>query len=324
MILAGIDIGTNTLRLLVAEINDTAFRELYSDRKITRLGRNLERAGSLSRDAEERSLAVLAEFAGKARRYSAFRTAAAGTSALRKAANAGEFVREARQRAGIDITIIRGEEEARLTLLGVGRVLGEPGKPGGRGPGSMLVIDIGGGSTEAIVTRPDSSPTMQSLHLGAVYLTERFLKHDPPSGEELDMLHQAVREELVKMDESVRSPRPGVCAGTAGTITTLAAMDQGLAEYDPDKINHYVLTREAVGRIIRRLSVSTLEQRRAVAGLEPGREDIILAGAVVAREIMERYDYAELLVSDWGLREGIVIDLYEKIKRDEGRETKDD
>jgi exopolyphosphatase/guanosine-5'-triphosphate,3'-diphosphate pyrophosphatase len=320
MILAGIDIGTNTLRLLVAETGPGAFCEPYSDRKITRLGQGLDRTAALSRDAVERSIAALMDFSAKIRECSAVRAAAMGTSALRNAVNAGEFIGEARQRTGIDIAVITGEEEARLTLLGVAGALKAARKGPDAGPlESALVIDIGGGSTELIVTRRGSEPEIASLPLGAVHLTERFIRNDPPSAGELNALRRAVRSELDGYEKGRQrtwgtgTTPARVCAGTAGAITTLAAMDQGLREYDPARINGFVLRRASLDAIIDRLSASTLARRREMAGLERGREDIVLAGAVVAQEIMERYGYPEMLVSDWGLREGIVLDLYEKV-----------
>ncbi len=310
MILAGIDIGTNSLRLLVAEIGDNTFRELHSERTITRLGQDLDRTGMLSREAEERSLAGLADFAAHIPLFSTFRTAAVGTSALRNAANAAEFIKEVKARTGLDITVITGEEEARLTLMGVGRVLK------GHSLESALVVDIGGGSTELILTRPGSACVAMSLPLGAVYLTERFIKHDPPPDDELAKLRDAVRDELGQVDRIVPVPKGnGICAGTAGTITTLAAMDQRLARYEPNKITNHVLTRRSIDAIVRTLVMSTFEERRGIAGLEAGREDIILAGAIITQEILEWCGCEKMLVSDWGLREGIILDLYEKLTR---------
>jgi exopolyphosphatase/guanosine-5'-triphosphate,3'-diphosphate pyrophosphatase len=158
---------------------------------------------------------------------------------------------------------------------------------------------------------------MVSLPLGAVYLTERFIKHDPPSQEELELLRRAVRDELSMHDNVIGTEPAGVFAGTAGTVTTLAAIEQGLTEYDPERINRFILTREAIDGIVTLLSRSTLKERKSIPGLESGREDIILAGAMVAAEIMERYGHAKMVVSDWGLREGIIIDLYGKVSREQ-------
>jgi len=317
MILAGIDIGTNTLRLLVAELGPDTFRELYSDRKITRLGQDVDRTGRLSQEAEERSLNALAEFARHFSEYSVIDVSAVGTSALRNASNAADFVKRIQQRTGLEVSVIDGDEEARLTLLGVNSALGRATGAGqGIFPEAGLVIDIGGGSTEMIFTRPGSETLMRSLPLGAVYLTERFIKNDPPKQEELEGLRRFIVAQLDALERELRrdSQQERSVVGTAGTITTLAAIDLGLAEYDPDAINGHILSREALDRIVRTLGASTLRERRMIAGLEHGREDIILSGAIIAQEIMERRGCPELLVTVGGLREGIVLELYRKLQ----------
>ncbi len=313
MILAGIDIGTNTLRLLIAETRPGSFHEISSDRRVVRLGQDLDRGGMLTRDAEDRALKALGDFSEKIRRYSALHTSAVGTSALRNASNAAAFIEKVKSKTGLDIRVITGEEEAKLTLAGVVR--------GVKGFGELhrgtldfaLVIDIGGGSTEIIEKCPAEETTSASLPLGAVYLTDRYLKNDPPVRAEMEQLRRAVKDSLDK-HRDMMEPGPGKAfIGTAGTITTLAAMDLSLSEYDPRKINGHTLSREAVDELVRRLAASTLKERRSIPGLEHGREDIILAGAVVAQEIMERSGFPSMVVSDWGLREGIVLDLYDKI-----------
>jgi exopolyphosphatase/guanosine-5'-triphosphate,3'-diphosphate pyrophosphatase len=212
--------------------------------------------------------------------------------------------------------VISGEEEARLTLLGVAYTLTGNEKQKKLNPlASSLVIDIGGGSTEIIATRLGETPVIRSLPLGAVYLTERCIKHDPPIAEEVVLLRGMVREELDRYSALIQPDPAGMLVGTAGTITTLAAIDQGLERYDPARINRFALTRDSIDRIVDTLSMSSLEQRRTIRGLEPGREDIILAGAVILQETIRRFGYTSMLVSDWGLREGIVLDLYEKITK---------
>jgi len=315
MILAGIDIGTNTLRLLVAETGPDSFHEIYADRKITRLGQDLDRRGMLTREAEDRSLKALADFTEKIRRHAALHTAVIGTSALRNASNAAPFIEEVKIKTGLVIRVITGEEEARLTLAGVVHALKGFGELRRTVLESALVIDIGGGSTEIIVTHPAEKPTMASLPLGAVYLTERYLKNDPPTPAEMELLRRAVKD-ILEENGVLMKPGPGkACVGTAGTITTLAAMELRLAEYDPDKINGHVLVRETVNAIVRKLTASTLKERRSIPGLETGREDIILAGAVVTQEIMERFGFTMMVVSNGGLREGIVLDLYERLTK---------
>ena len=314
MILAGIDIGTNTLRLLVAETGPDSFREIYADRKITRLGQDLDLSGMLASEAQDRALKALGDFAEQIQRHAAIQTAAIGTSALRNASNSSAFIHAVKKKTGIGIQVISGDEEARLTLLGVAHTLtGDQGQNKLNPLTSSLVIDIGGGSTEIIATRLGETPDIRSLPLGAVYLTERCIKHDPPLAEEVALLRGLVREELDRYSAMIRPDLAGRLVGTAGTITTLAAIDQGLERYDPARINRSALTSDSIDKIVDTLSMSSLGERRTIRGLEPGREDIILAGAVILQEIMRRFGYTSMLVSDWGLREGIVLDLYEKI-----------
>jgi exopolyphosphatase/guanosine-5'-triphosphate,3'-diphosphate pyrophosphatase len=323
MILAGIDIGTNTLRLLVAETGPDSFREIYADRKITRLGQDLDLNGMLTSEAQDRALKALGDFSEQIRRHAALQTAAIGTSALRNASNSSAFIHAVKKKTGIGIAVISGEEEARLTLLGVARTLTGDERQKQLTPlVSSLVIDIGGGSTEIITNRRDKAPVIISLPLGAVYLTERCIKHDPPIAEEVTHLRRMVREELDRYSAMIQPDPAGMLIGTAGTITTLAAMDQRLDGYDPARINRSVLTRDSIDKIVDTLSMSSLVERRTIRGLEPGREDIILAGAVILQEIIRRFGFTSMLVSDWGLREGIVLDLYEKIvKQDATKAT---
>ncbi len=313
MILAGIDIGTNTLRLLIAETRHGSFHEIYADRRVTRLGQDLDRSGMLTCDAEDRALKALGDFAENIRRYSALHTAAIGTSAFRNASNAAPFIEKVKTRTGIDIRVITGEEEARLTLAGVVRAVKGFGGLHRDALDSAIVVDIGGGSTEIIETHPAEETITVSLPLGAVYLTDRYIKSDPPVPTEMALLRRAVKD-ILGQHKDIMQPGPGKAfIGTAGTITTLAAMDLRLSEYDPRKINGHTLSRETVDEIVRTLAASTLKERRSIPGLEKGREDIILAGAVATQEIMERSGFTSMLVSDWGLREGIVLDLYDRI-----------
>lgn len=313
MILAGIDIGTNTLRLLIADVGPGSFRELISERKITRLGQDLDRCGVLSPGAMERSLNALAVFQKNIEQQGVRYTSAFGTSALRRAANSSVFIDRVRKETGLMVRVASGEEEARLTLLGVAQSLAANGGLPGKALGAAFVVDIGGGSTEIIITHPDRKPVIASLPLGAVYLADRFIKNDPPSPDDLARLRHSVREEL---DASAGTLQPAVnciCIGTAGTIATLAAIAQGLDKYDPEKINRSILTREFINAAVLKLEASTLEDRKKIRGLETGREDIILSGSIIAQEIMHCYGFDSLVVSEWGLREGIVIDLFERL-----------
>ncbi len=305
MILAGIDIGTNTLRLLIADAGSRTLSILHSARIITRLGEMLDRTGLLSEAARQRSLRALDTFARDIRRMQPAAVCTVGTSALRSAGNAQEFIEEVRGHTGLEVRVIAGQEEARLTLLGVTRSLNVH---------PAVVVDIGGGSTEIVIV---SRSVETSLPLGAVYLTDRFINRDPPLPGDLKLLRQEIQAIL----ESSRliPAGPGDLVGTAGTITTLAAMHQELTTYDPAMITGHILTREAVQKMVLMLSHTPLAERSKIPGLEPGREDIILAGAIVVEEIMMRFGYERMIVSDWGLREGILFDLYDRILGKNGK-----
>ncbi len=313
MILAGIDIGTNTLRLLIADAATGHFREIISDRRITRLGQDLEPGGILTSEAIERSLDALVAFQDRIKQQDVRYISAIGTSALRRARNSSVFIDRVKKRTGFVVRIISGEEEARLTLLGVEQSLAMPNRAGNNALTSKLVVDIGGGSTELILITTGRKPRVASLKLGAVYLYDRFIKHDPPTPEDLARLMNAVVEELNASAGSFKVARDCICIGTAGTITTLAAMCQGLTHYDTAKINRFILTREFINATVMNLGALKIEERKKIRGLESGREDIIISGAIITQEIMRFFGLNSMVVSDWGLREGIIIDLLEKL-----------
>jgi len=315
MILAGIDIGTNSLRLLIADTGPGCFREVISDRKVTRLGQDLDRCGVLAPAAMELALEALVAFQKSIRRQGAYHISAIGTSALRRAKNASIFIDRVQKQTGIVVRVISGDEEARLTLLGVEQSLAIQNGMSSDNLKRAFVLDIGGGSTEIILTSPDKNPVIASLSLGALYLHDQFIKHDPPTPEDLARLREFVHEELNASEGILLPARNSICIGTAGTITTLAAMSLGLAQYDAEKINRVVLTCEFISNTVTNLEASTLEERKKIRGLETGREDIILSGAIIAQEIMQHFGFYNMAVSDKGLLEGIVIDLSERLNK---------
>jgi exopolyphosphatase/guanosine-5'-triphosphate,3'-diphosphate pyrophosphatase len=303
---AAIDVGTNTLRLLLAEaVGPDDYAVLHEEQQITRLGEGLRSTGLLQDAPRRRSLAVLRRFADLARSLKAGEIAAVATSAVREAGNRQEFVAEVWREAGLALRVIDGEEEARLTLLGVRHGL----RLGSR---RVLAIDIGGGSTEFILATGDVIEGIVSTGLGVVKLTEQYLVSDPPTVDEQRKLEDAVEIRI----ERLRLELPGLEAaqlvGTAGTVTTLAAIDLALVTYDRQKVRGHCLSLPRVRELLDRLAALALRERRQVHGLEPGRADIILAGAAILAVSMERLGYHELQVSDDGLREGILIDLLRK------------
>ncbi len=317
-ILAGIDIGTNTVRLLIADVKDKYnFREIRSERRITRLGEGLIENRRLMPSAEDRTIYVLKEFGEILKGYPVEALTAVATSAVREAENGREFVDKIKVETGFDIEIISGDEEARRTFLGVLSGLSSSSLPSPRGGegrvrGKLLIMDIGGGSTEFIVGKNCEIVKTVSTGLGVVKLTEEFVKSDPVSDRELEELRNAIKKEIKGLKNILNSPANTTFVGTAGTITTLAAIDQNLTLYNPLRINNYVLKKKAVDRIFDDLKPKTMKERLNIPALEKGREDLIIAGTAMVQLAMEAFGFNEMVVCDFGLREGIVIDLYNK------------
>ena len=315
--LAGIDIGTNTLRLLIAEFTpDGSYRKIESNRQVTRLGEEISRTGRLTAGAMERTLAVLEEFSRTCSRYPAAGIYTAATSAVREASNGADFVRMVKERAGLDVQVISGDEEARLTMLGVSSGLDIEGK-------DVLLMDIGGGSTEFVSVSKGEISFKVSTDIGVVRFTEQYIHSDPPESGEIEALESAIKERLKGLESSTFSKgglrgiwgRQGGLIGTAGTVTTLAAIEQKMTVYDPDKVNGCRIRRDRIQEMRRMLSRMKMKEREQVPGIEKGREDIIIAGAVVVDEVMEWFGFGEIVISDSGLREGLVIDLYHRLSK---------
>ncbi len=302
-VLAGIDIGTLTCRLLIAELTlSGGLRELRSDRRILRLGQGVDRDRVLHADAMQRVVATLKEWRQVIDGYQVEAATAVATSAVRDAENREEFLGLVRREAGFQVEIISGDEEARRTMLGI-----RSGLP--PGVTDMLALDIGGGSTEFILDRPDRPPLVRSIDIGVVRLSERLLHHDPPTDEEVQQAREWVRNEATAAVENMRLPTEFTFIGTAGTITSLAAMAQQLPAYEPARIHNYTLTLDMVKDLEAQLLSRSKVQREGLPGLERGREEVIAAGAIILRTVMETLGLSECLVSDLGLREGVLIDL---------------
>ncbi len=302
-ILAGVDIGTLTCRLLIAEISPSGgLRALRSDRRILRLGQGVDRDGVLRTDAMERVVATLKEWRHLIDDCQVESSAAVATSAVRDAKNREEFLRRVRIETGFEVEIISGEEEARRTMLGI-----RSGLP--TGVTELLAVDIGGGSTECIVDRPGRPTMARSIDIGVVRLSERFLHGDPPTTKEIQQAREWVRNETVAAIAGMPRPNGLTFVGTAGAITSLAAMAQQLPTYEPTRIHNYLLKLETVKQLEQQLLSRSKVQREGLPGLERGREEVIAAGAIILRTVMETLQQTECLVSDLGLREGVLIHL---------------
>ncbi len=306
MRLAAIDIGTLTCRLLVAEVNlPNEFKEIDVDRRILRLGEGVDLYKRLSADAMDRVVGALNEWKKHTAKYDLDALAIVATSAVRESENRQEFLTRVKQEIGWDIEILTGEEEARRTLLGI-----RFGLP--KTITDFLGLDIGGGSTECILDQKEQSPRLISLDLGAVRLLERVFHHDPSTAQELQSAVVCIDEQLKKVKQAFGVVQNIPLVGTAGTVTTLAAMAQRLKQYDRTRVHNYELTLSTVKSLEKDLIAKTGSERLGMPGLEPGREFVILAGTVILRRMMEAFGVSECLVSDFGLREGILVDLATK------------
>ncbi|MEK6632333.1 MAG: Ppx/GppA phosphatase family protein [Nitrospirota bacterium] len=305
--LAGIDIGTLTCRLLIADLSPQApLKELRSERRILRLGEGVDQTKRLSQAAMDRVIQCLREWKAVIETYRVDGCTAVATSAVRDAANRAEFLERVKREAGFDVEVITGDEEARRTLLGI-----RSGLPAG--VTDMLALDIGGGSTEFIQDRPGQQPIVRSIDIGVVRLCERLLHHDPPTSEEVGQAREWIARETKAAVTEMTGYETATFVGTAGTVTALAAMAQKLPAYDPARIHNYRLTLATVQELEQTLLSRRKADRVGLPGLEKNREEVIAAGAIIIRTVMETLGMASVLVSDLGLREGVLIDLVSRV-----------
>jgi exopolyphosphatase / guanosine-5'-triphosphate,3'-diphosphate pyrophosphatase len=304
---AVVDIGTNSTRLLIADVRDGAIEELDRRSEVARLGEGVDSTGRLGDEPIARVVGTLEGFVGAIREKGAERTVAVATSAVRDAENGDEFRALLRERFDLDAQTISGEEEARLTFLGA--TLGR-----GDGDDPVLVIDIGGGSTEFVIGSPARPPSFHvSSRAGSVRQTERHLADDPPPQEQLAALGTEVRE-IVERDVSA-GVRAEVSAGiaVAGTATSLAAIDQELDPFDPAKVHGYRLDAAACERMLGMLAARSEEERREVAGLDPARAPTIVAGAAILLESMRGFGLEEVEVSEADLLHGAALTSFRAV-----------
>jgi exopolyphosphatase/guanosine-5'-triphosphate,3'-diphosphate pyrophosphatase len=299
--LATIDIGTNTTLLLIADVTDKTVRVIAERAEITRLGRGIGSDGRLGRAGIERTLAVLADFAALSRGHGATMFAI-GTEALRRAPNASDFLTVAIDILGKPIEVIDGDREATLTFLAAKRSFPEATR------GTSVVVDIGGGSTEIILALAGQIVFRHSLPIGSVRLTEQFIHTDPALASEVTAVTDAIDQHLLNVPFP---PPPLTLIGTAGTVTSLAAMALGLSSYDPKLVHGHRLSLDVLERELTHLRASTQTEREKMAGLDPKRADVILAGACILSCIARRAHVADyVLVNDRGIRWGL---LFEKV-----------
>ncbi len=293
---AAIDIGTISVRLLVADLHSGRPDQVFREAEVTRLGEGLRPGGRLGETAVLRTKAAVARYAQEARRLGARRIILAGTSAAREAADGAEFIRALGEDYQAVAVVLSGEEEAGLAYSGAFLDM----------QGDFVVLDVGGGSTELIGLAAEGGVEAVSLELGASRATERWIRSDPPSPEEL----AAVYREATAALEPLR-PRFGAgvgrLAGVAGTVTTLACLDAGLQVYDSEAIHLRTLSLESVDRLVARLAGMTVAERAVLPCVQAGRAPVIVGGAVIVKAAMEALGYEELTVSERDLLDGLVL-----------------
>ncbi len=316
---AAIDCGTNSLRLLVADVDPAAGRLTDVDRRmqIVRLGQGVDSSGRLAPEALERTLRALTGYASVVRDLGADAVRMVATSATRDAANAADFVRGVTGVLGLEPEVLSGQEEAYLSFVGATAEFGA-----GRAGGPYLVVDIGGGSTEFVVgdgqaaqgTGP-AAVSAVSVDIGCVRLTERHLHSDPPRLAEVSAAAADIDAALDVVAGAIPVTAARTLVGLAGSVATVTALALGLAEYDSARIHHARVSAAEVSAQARRLLGQTREERAALGVMHPGRADVIAAGAMVLEQIMRRFGFAEVLASEHDILDGMAWALAAGVTR---------
>jgi exopolyphosphatase/guanosine-5'-triphosphate,3'-diphosphate pyrophosphatase len=307
---AAVDLGTNSTRLLVADIEDGHLSEVARETRITRLGEGVDDRRRLLPGAIARVRNVLTDFRRTAESLGAERTLAIATSAIRDAENGDAFLGEVEWSYGFKTRMLSGHDEAMLMFRGV---TSERKLEHG-----TVIVDIGGGSTELVAGGPDGVGWHDSLDIGSVRITERFLHSDPPTEHELDDAAAAVRTLLAESVPEETRGDIGSAIGVAGTITSLGALDLGLHEYDRDKVHGFELTAEALDEQLHRLASVPLEERRALRPLDPDRAPVIVGGAVINRELLAYFGLDKLEISERDILDGAALAAAELPTDEEG------
>jgi exopolyphosphatase / guanosine-5'-triphosphate,3'-diphosphate pyrophosphatase len=299
---ASIDIGTNSIRLLISEYDGSSFHTLERRMETARLGKNLDIAGNISKISAGAALKALGSYCRLMDKYDVKKYRAVGTNALRKASNSGWFISYVEENTGVKIDRISGREEAELSFMGAASAL----KKGCR----ILVVDIGGGSTELIIGSRDLEIELyESIDIGSVSISERFIRTEKPTAGELKDMQGYIKDRIKPFVRKIDNKGELVLVGVAGTITTLAAIDLGLEQYDSSRIHHHILTDKKVQSIYKMLCGLGLKRRKRVMGLQPERADIIIGGTAVLVEIMDLLGAGSITVSEHDILDGIIYSL---------------
>lgn len=305
MRIAAVDVGSNSIHMVVAQVEaDGRFRVLDRAKDMVRLGRKTLSKGRLSAGAIDRGVRTLANFRTLAERQGVTRITAVATSAVREAANGGDFIARVAEDVGLRVKVIPGREEARLIYLGVRHAIDLSGKP-------TLIVDIGGGSVEFILVDEGHPVALESHKIGVARLSERFLAHDPPHAQELAALEAHVGELLDPMLAEFRARRVRRVVGTSGTLLNLISIAGHLRGGEPPELhlNNFAIATAELTRVRRLLCRSDRDDRLALKGLDAKRADLIVAGAVLTDVVLQRLGAKQLVACTWALREGVLLDF---------------
>jgi len=311
-LLSSIDVGSNTLRLLIAKFVGNRIIDVYSDRKITRLGSMIDRTRILRPENIALSLQALREFSSVINRHGVRHVKTVATSALREAVNADTFIKRVWEETGIRIEVISGEIEAQLILKGILHAFSPAGVRTVH-PHTLFIMDIGGGSTEWIAYQGEDRYVMGSLPAGVIKLARECIRTDPLSETDIKQLTHEIHRILAPLETEIRHliTRSTLFIGTAGTFTTLASVDLGLASCSREKIHLHRIPFPRLMKMQKEFLRLSLEERRKIQGLEPERADLIIPGLQFTMNVMELFRFRELIISDYGLLEGALLAMKE-------------
>lgn len=311
MKLASIDIGTHSTRLLITDYQNNKFISLERKMEITRLGKNLDENNMIGKDSARKTVEALSDYQRLVRLYDVKKFRVVGTSAMRKASNSDWFMSYVYKHLGMKIDVVSGQEEARLSFYGAVRDmdLNYPGCEAELG-GKILVVDIGGGSSEFILGDCNYNlQLVESLNLGCVSLTEKFIGSSIPDTNGLSQMQQYIANELEETTGKINLYKAAFIIGVAGTITTLAAIDLKLETYNSEKIHRHILSLKKIENIYKNLCRLDLKGRKKVVGLHPGRADVIIGGTAIVLEVLKLLGVKDILVSERDILDGIIYTL---------------
>ena len=302
-----IDIGTNSMRLLIADYKNNKIENRKKYINITRIGQGVDDKGYITEEALERNLNALKEFADKCIEEKCEKVYCMGTSALRDSKNGQDFVDRAKELTNIDVKIICGEEESNLGFMGVLE------GAGGDKSNYILVLDIGGGSTEFIVGNEDGIKFCKSENVGALRMTEKFITTDPISDEEFNKMSDFIEKTISSTLDKIKGMHVSKLVGIGGAITSLSAMNQQLEVYSMEKVHNSVVTKKDLEKILQNLKKMTLSDKKTIKGLQPKRADIITSGVKILHIVMEKLEIEKIMISEYDNLEGLICQNSKKM-----------